>query len=386
MKISITSSPESAPARFSDLKLSIPVELALKAMGFEIPTPIQSKAIPFALQGRDIVGCAQTGTGKTAAYLIPILERLLTSSGKTALVLVPTRELVQQIEIFWRKLAEFAPDLRCAPLIGGAPMPSQIRALSRKPRLVVATPGRLIDHLERRTVDLSRVDMLVLDEADRMLDMGFAPQLKQVLRSVPTQRQTLLFTATWAPVMDQIAEQHLNDPERVTIGEVSQAAPDVIQTLVSTTGQRKNETLLDELNRRPGSILVFARTQLRTDRVARYLSSYGVAVNSLHGGRTQGQRNSALGAFRSGKIRVLVATDIAARGIDVAQIAHVINYDLPQAPEDYIHRIGRTGRAGATGSAVSLITPEDRASWQEISRHLKKSGSDMPGFSSAQPV
>ena len=347
-------------------------------MGFDTPTPIQSQAIPLVLTQRDLIGVAQTGTGKTAAYCIPTLERLLISPGKIGLVLVPTRELVQQIELFWRKLTQFVPDMRCVTLFGGAPMPAQIRGLSNRPRLIIATPGRLIDHMARRTVDLGRTEILILDEADRMLDLGFAPQLSQIQKALPIERQTLCFTATWAPAVDRLASQYLRDPERVTVGEVSQAAPDVTQAVISTTAQNKNETLLEELNKRRGSVLIFARTQIRTDRVMRYLLSYGVEVNSIHGGRTQAQRNFAMNSFRSGKIRVLVATDIAARGIDVAQIAHVINYDLPQAAEDYIHRIGRTGRAGASGSAVSLVTPEDRGTWQEISSLLKKSGSAVP--------
>jgi ATP-dependent RNA helicase RhlE len=246
--------------------------------------------------------------------------------------------------------------------------------------MIIATPGRLVDHLRRRTVQLSKVAVLVLDEADRMLDMGFAPQLTQILNQVPTQRQTLFFTATWASELDQLSKKYLRDPVKITVGEVSRAAPQITQSVVMTTANKKNEALLDELNRRSGSVLVFTRTKSRTDRVARYLTEYGVEVNRLHGGRTQGQRNSALAAFRSGKARVLIATDIAARGIDIAKIGHVINYDLPQSSEDYIHRIGRTGRAGETGQAISLLTPEDRQQWKEISKLLVRSGSQVPAL------
>ena len=347
-------------------------------MSFQTPTPIQARAIPLALQGKDLVACAQTGTGKTAAFCVPILTRLLGGQGKSALVLVPTRELALQIDQVWRDLIRFAPGFQSAVVIGGASMGAQIKALSRKPRMIVATPGRLVDHLDRRSAKLTDIGVLVLDEADRMLDMGFAPQLSRILRYLPTERQTLLFSATWAAELDHLARAYLRNPERVTVGTVSRAAPDVAQTLVSTTTQRKNDALLDELNRRKGSILVFTRTKSRTDRVTRYLSQYGVAVNRLHGGRSQGQRNSALSAFRNGQVRVLVATDIAARGIDVSGIAHVVNYDLPQVSEDYIHRIGRTGRAGAKGQAVSLVTPEDRSQWREISRLLQKTGSQVP--------
>lgn len=363
---------------FKAFQLPIQIEKSLAAMQFHTPTPIQSQAIPSALLGKDVVGCAQTGTGKTAAFCIPALTSLLNAPGKIALVLVPTRELAAQIDVFWKKLTHGIPGMHSAVVIGGTSMQPQVRALAKKPRLIIATPGRLIDHLARRSVQLSSVSILVLDEADRMLDMGFAPQLSQILRHLPSPRQTLFFTATWAPELDSLAKKYLRDPVRIAVGSVSQATPQVTQSLVMTTPQKKNEALLDELNRRPGSVLVFARTKSRTDRVARYLSEYGVRVSRLHGGRTQGQRNSALQAFRTGDVRVLVATDIAARGIDIAEIGHVVNYDLPQSSEDYIHRIGRTGRAGAKGQAVSLITPEDRQQWREISRLLTRTGSQVP--------
>jgi superfamily II DNA/RNA helicase len=244
--------------------------------------------------------------------------------------------------------------------------------------MIIATPGRLTDHLNRRTIQLNQTRILVLDEADRMLDMGFAPQLGHILRFLPNARQTLLFSATWESSLDQLSKKYLRNPIRVAVGSTSQAAPTIEQTAISTTGKDKNETLLDVLNERQGSVLIFARTKSRTDRLARYLHSYGLEVGRIHGGRTQGQRNSALHAFKTGRVRILVATDIAARGIDVAQIAHVINYDLPQAPEDYIHRIGRTGRAGAKGEALSILTPEDRLKWKDISRLLKKTGSALP--------
>ncbi len=368
---------------FKELRLPHAIERALEAMAFSIPTPIQAAAIPLAMSNRDLIACAQTGTGKTAAFCIPSLVRQQENPALNMLVLAPTRELVLQIDAFWRDLTRFAPNHSAAVIIGGAPMRKQIQALNRRPRLIIATPGRLCDHLRQRTVSLSNCGILVLDEADRMLDMGFAPQLNEIMRYVPNQRQTLLFSATWSKTMDDLSKKYLRNPEHVTVGQVSQAATKVEQELISTTCKEKNDALLDELNKRQGSILVFARTQSRTDRVARYLLSYGVQVNRIHGGRTQGQRNGALSAFRSGEIRVLVATDIAARGIDVPGIAHVINYDLPQCPEDYIHRIGRTGRAGASGSAVSLVTPEEKAQWHEIAKLLRKTGSSLPSGAQA---
>lgn len=369
---------------FQEIQLAPSIGRALCEIGYEVPTPIQAKAIPVILLKRDLIGCAQTGTGKTAAFCIPILARLLRTPEKTGLILAPTRELAQQIEAVWKSLSKFSPEVKCSLLIGGASMQPQIHSLRGKPRLVVATPGRLLDHLNRGTVSLSRAEIMVLDEADRMLDMGFAPQLRQILRFLPKTRQTLLFSATWSREMDQLSTQYLNrDAVRITVGTTSQAASKVEQSSVETTVQKKNETLLDEINQVKGPTLVFARTQVRTDRVARYLSSYGLEVNRIHGGRSQGQRNLALQNFKSGKTRILVATDIAARGIDVPDIAQVINYDLPQLPEDYIHRIGRTARAGASGLAISLLTPEDREKWRQILKLLKNTGSGLPDSKSA---
>lgn len=362
---------------YNDPSLPEAIQKALRAMNFENPTPIQAQAIPAALKGQDTIALAQTGTGKTAAFCIPTLVRLLAEPSRTALILAPTRELAQQIDGVWKALTRFTKGIQSTVLVGGAPMQPQIRSLGLSPRLLIATPGRLIDHLNRRSANLSNAGILVLDEADRMLDMGFAPQLSQILRFVPQNRQTLLFSATWNATMDELSRKYLKSPLRVSVA-ASQVARTISQSVISTTTQDKNNALLNELNQRQGSVLVFARTKSRTDRVAKYLASNGMDVNRIHGGRSQGQRNSALSAFRDGRARVLVATDIAARGIDVARIAHVINYDLPQVPEDYVHRIGRTGRAGAQGNAVSLVTPEERSQWKDIERLLKKGGSALP--------
>jgi superfamily II DNA/RNA helicase len=352
-------------------------------MSFVKPTPIQERSIPIAVTGRDLIGVAQTGTGKTAAFCIPILTQLLLHPAKTALILAPTRELALQIDAFWKTLTQFTPHSASVCLIGGAPMGKQLASLRRNPRVIIATPGRLIDHLQQRSVNLTPTGILVLDEADRMLDMGFAPQLAQILKYLPPKRQTLLFTATWEAGTDQLAKKYLHNPERVSVGETSRAASTITQALVATTVANKNDVLLDELNRREGTALIFTRTKSRCDRVWKYLESYGVEASRIHGDRSQGQRNLALAKFKDGRSRVLVATDIAARGIDVTEIQNVINYDLPQLPEDYIHRIGRTGRAGATGTAISLITPEDRAQWQDITRLLKRTGSPIPAAPAA---
>lgn len=357
---------------FEELTLPPELQATLKGMKFTQPTPIQSKAIPAALTGQDIIGCAQTGTGKTAAFSIPLITHLLANPTKSALILVPTRELAVQVEDVLKKLTHGLKDLGTALLIGGLSMHAQKRMLVKRPRILVATPGRLVDHLQQRSVNLSQVAILVLDEADRMLDMGFAPQLNQILRFVPKERQTLLFSATLPPDIEKMAGKVLKNPLRITIGQVSQAAPKILQEVVQTTQRTKPDDLVDELNARKGSILVFARTKRRTDKVARYLNQYGFNAGRIHGDRSQKQRQEAIDGFRSGKMRILVATDIAARGIDITHIAHVINYDLPQQAEDYVHRIGRTARAGAEGSAVTFVTPEDRAAWRDITKLLAR--------------
>lgn len=358
---------------FNELKLPPVLEKALVEMNLEIPTPIQAKAIPVALAHRDLIGCAQTGTGKTVAFCLPVITRLIKVPQKTALILVPTRELGIQILEVLKKLTQYCPEVKAALVIGGMPMPPQIQDLQGRPRVVVATPGRLVDHLKRGTVSLSSTEVLVLDEADRMLEMGFAPQLNEILRFLPKTRQTLFFSATLPTDIEKLSTRFLKDPVRVTVGAISRPVQKIQQSVVQTDAAGKNDTLMDELNLREGLVLVFARTQARTDRIANYLAGYGHRVTRLHGGRTQGQRNSAVSGFRDGRFRILVATDIAARGIDIAHIAHVINYDLPQAPEDYIHRIGRTARAGREGQAVSLLTPEDSHQWSEISRLVSRS-------------
>lgn len=370
--------PITATASFAQFNLSANLLKGLAEMGYATPTPIQAKVIPFVQSGKDLIGSAQTGTGKTGAFCIPLFESLTKDRESLALVLVPTRELAQQIELFWKKFSRYLPDMKCAMLMGGASMYPQIQALQRRPRLIVATPGRLIDHLERRTLNLSKVKTLILDEADRMLDMGFAPQLKFIVRALPQQRQTLLFSATWSNEVDKLSRAYLKNPEKIVVGPVNQAATKIEQSMVTTTAQNKNSALLDEVNKCNGPILVFVRTQARTDRVAKYLHQYGLPVNRIHGGRSQGQRRMALQDFRNGRTRILVATDIASRGIDVSGISQVINYDLPQVAEDYIHRIGRTARAGASGKAVSLVTSEDKGNWNSILRMLKQSGSSMP--------
>jgi ATP-dependent RNA helicase RhlE len=364
------------------------LQTALRSMGFERPTPIQAQAIPLALHGADLLACAQTGTGKTAAFGIPLVARLAAAiapnasepaartqsgAGGSALVLVPTRELALQVEGVLASLCRGTPGLRTAALIGGVSIQGQRRELAAgKPRILIATPGRLIDHLGGGSLSLATVRILVLDEADRMLDMGFAPQLRRIFKHLPVERQTLLFSATMPPEIEKLALGIMRNPRRVSVGAVSRPVEKIEQSVVETTPREKNELLLDVLNERQGSVIIFARTQVRTDRLARFLGEYGHKVARIHGGRTQGQRKTAVHGFKDGRFRILVATDIAARGIDIPEIAHVINYDLPMVPEDYVHRIGRTGRAGAGGQALSLVTPEERSQWKAISRLLVK--------------
>ena len=372
---------------FESLSLPPLVDRAVARLGFTTPTPVQAQAIPIALKGGDLIGLAQTGTGKTAAYCIPMLARFLSEPNSLGLVLVPTRELAKQVEDFWNELTLRDRNMTCTCLIGGMSMQPQTRALSRSPRLVIATPGRLIDHLDRRTINLARVSVLVLDEADRMLDMGFEPQLTRIAKFVPPVRQTLLFSATMQPEAERLSVRFVKNPARVQVGEISRTADLIDQSVVLTDIPKKNEALLDEINRwQKESILVFTRTKSRTDRVAKFLASYDLPVARIHGGRSQGQRNLAMRDFREGKARILVATDIAARGLDVAHVRFVINYDLPQVPEDYVHRIGRTGRAGASGEAVSLVVNEERGLWRDIIALLKKTGSPLPVSKDGKPI
>lgn len=353
---------------FEQFQLPPFIDKTLKAMHFETPTPIQEKAIPPGIEGRDLIGMAQTGTGKTAAFGIPLAVRLNLQPQQHGLVLVPTRELAMQVFSFIRQLIGKNQTLHAALLIGGASFDQQAREIRRGTRIIVATPGRLVDHLGRNPKLLVRSSILVLDEADRMLDMGFLPQLRVILKALPKIRQTMMFSATFANDVKALAESNMHQPLHISVGEPSRPVRKVEQAVIEVPHTEKNNVLLDELNARQGSVLIFTRTKHRTDRLNKYLSEYGYRVTRIHGNRTQAQRRSAIEGFRSGEFRILVATDIAARGLDIADIAHVINYDLPQVPEDYIHRIGRTARNGKGGQALCFVTPEDRQMWRSIAK------------------
>ncbi len=356
-------------ATFSSLGLSPEILQDIRAAGYAAPTPIQALAIPPALEGRDVVGCAQTGTGKTAAFVIPMVERLAGGAGTRALILAPTRELALQtqaaIDVLGRRRA-----VRAVTIIGGVSMGPQEQALRSRPPIIVATPGRLLDHLDRGAVRLDGLQVLVLDEADRLLDMGFAPQLDRILKRVPRARQTLLFSATIPADVAALARAHLRNPAQVLVGPRATPVAGATQRIFLAGREEKTALLLRLLGQERGRVLVFTRTKHRADRVARAVGAAGHRVARIHGNRSQAQRQDALAGFRTGAYRVMVATDIAARGIDVSGVAHVINYDLPHTYEDYVHRIGRTARAQATGHASSFVAPDERDQLQAIERRL----------------
>jgi ATP-dependent RNA helicase RhlE len=358
---------------FSTLGLGPNITKALLEQGYTEPTPIQACAVPLILAGRDVVGVAQTGTGKTAAFVLPMVERLAAESrrpGVRALIVAPTRELVVQIDENIRQYARHLP-IRSVTIYGGVGDRPQIAALKRGVDVAVATPGRLLDLMQQRAIDLKGVSVLVLDEADRMLDMGFLPAIRRIVAALPATRQTLLFSATMSKEIEAISKDFLRDPAKAQIGARSAPAAAVTQVAIEVSKERKADTLVQLLlDAKLEMVLVFSRTKHGADRLARRLEAAGVSTATIHSNRTQGSRMLALNRFRSGEVRVLVATDIAARGIDVDGISHVVNYDFPPQPEDYVHRIGRTGRMAAIGDAVSFVTPDDRENLRKLERFL----------------
>lgn len=364
---------------YADMNLPQALKNALAAMNFTTPTPIQEQTIPPAMEGRDVLGTAMTGSGKTGAFCIPMIARLQGSPRGSALVLTPTRELAQQVEKVVKELLGPYGNIKSALLIGGESMPNQIAQLRMRPRIIVGTPGRIIDHLQRGSLMLHDASFLVLDETDRMLDMGFGDQIASILKYVPMQRQTLLFSATLPPQIQKIADSHLKNPVRVEIGETNKAALTITQETRHVSPEDKYPTLLNELKAREGTVIIFVRAKFGTEKLAAKLRKSGHTADAIHGDLEQRKREKVLTAFREKKHRILVATDIASRGLDIPHIEHVINFDLPQAPEDYIHRIGRTGRAGAEGSAVSFITPEDHIKWNAIQKLMDPSYKPAPG-------
>ncbi len=368
---------------FADLKLHPSILDAIRDAGYSAPTPIQRDAIPLALNGRDIMGLAQTGTGKTAAFTLPIIERLIDGPRRTrALILTPTRELCVQVEESFRKYARHG-EISVIAVYGGVPLDPQEKRLREGVDVVVATPGRLIDHLDRQNVVFDDLEVLVLDEADRMLDMGFAPQINRIVDQVPAYRQTLLFSATMPPEVEALARKYLRKPIVVQVGVRSAAASTVTHAVYPVPREKKNALLVELLTGSVhDSVLIFSRTKHGADRIVRDLEKAGVTATAMHADKSQSQRTKALQEFKDGKISVLVATDIAQRGLDISGITHVINYDVPQQAEDYVHRIGRTGRAAKEGDAYTFMSPDEIGMVRTIERMIGKPipRISVPGF------
>ncbi len=378
---------------FAELGLCPELLRALTEEGYEKPTPIQAQAIPIVVSGRDLLGAAQTGTGKTAAFTLPILNRLAAQPRDAAttaraappkvLVLVPTRELAAQVGDSVRTYGRHLPAIKTAIIFGGVGINPQIDQLRRGVDVIVATPGRLLDHLQQRTVNLSGIQMLVLDEADRMLDMGFIRDIRRVIQALPQKRQNLLFSATFNPEIRGLAEGLLHDPASVDVAPRNTAAETVAQRVHPVDKGRKTALIAHLVKQGDWKqVLIFTRTKHGANRLAEQLVRESILADAIHGNKSQNARTRALADFKAGKIRVLVATDIAARGIDIDQLPHVINHELPNVPEDYVHRIGRTGRAGAEGEAISLVSADEKAFLKDIERLLRKSipSSTVPGY------
>ena len=354
---------------FHEMDLPSSLLKACDGLGFIHPTPIQAQTIPLALQGRDILGSAKTGTGKTLAFALPLVTHLLNNVESSALILAPTRELAQQIDTAIRNLMGGRFGIRTALLIGGEAYGKQYSLLRKGPRIVVGTPGRIIDHLKRETLALFDFDFLVLDETDRMFEMGMGEQVDEIISRMPEEgRQTLMFSATFAPRVEKLAQKHLKSPERIFVDSENSTALNLTEEIVKLKDSEKDKTLLKVLHERDGSVIVFVKTKAGADRLARYLCAENHSAAAIHGDLKQNHRERVMKAFRNGRHRIMVATDVAARGIDIPHIRHVINYDLPHSPEDYIHRVGRTARAGAEGFALNFISSGDHTRWMAIQR------------------
>ena len=353
---------------FSKYNLNEVLNKSLKNINFATPTPIQEKSIPLILQGKDILGSAQTGTGKTAAFCIPILELLMKSPRGSLLVMIPTRELAKQVLDVINSLLGFKSSINTATLIGGESMSKQLSQLKKRPRIYVGTPGRINDHLQRGSLNLHDAKYLVLDETDRMLDMGFEVQINKIIKYLPVSKQVLMFSATIPNNILKLSSKYLNDPVRISVGESNTVAKNIKQEIIELKSDEKLDELINQITNRNGSILIFVKTKYGTEKLSKALSRSKIKSFPLHGGLRQSKRNTIMKNFRDMKFRILIATDVAARGIDVPHIEHVINYDLPQMAEDFIHRIGRTARAGSKGIALSFVTKGDFAKWKEIQK------------------
>jgi superfamily II DNA/RNA helicase len=355
---------------FSSLNLPAFLTEKLAALELSLPTPVQAQAIPVAMEGKDVLASSQTGSGKTIAYLAPLISHLMKNPQHKALVLLPTREIAHQVKEVLERLSGRSKEISAVLLIGGEPIVRQFSQLKGNPNLVIGTPGRICDHLERRSLNLNHTNFLVLDEVDRMLDMGFIQPLNQICKALSPERQTLMFSATLSHVAEKIAAQYLDNPTRITITSAPQDAPKITQDVVRTETGEKMPALLRQLKEHEGSVLIFVKTKRGAKDLALKLTKYNHSVGAIHGDLQQSKRTRIMRDFRLEHSRIMVATDIAARGLDVPHINLVINYDLPVCPEDYVHRIGRTGRAGAVGKALSFVGPEDGSRWRAIERLL----------------
>jgi len=379
---------------FNELGLSPDLCTMVAKLGYTIPTPIQAQAIPVVLQGRDLMAGAETGTGKTAAFALPMIQRLLAAGPRRgtpckprALVLAPTRELADQVhESFCTYGGQLG--LVTMAVFGGVGMQPQIRGFRRRLDVVVATPGRLLDHLEQRTVDLSGIEMLTLDEADRMLDMGFLPAIQKILHALPRNRHTLLFSATLVPEIKALAARFMKDPVQVQVAAANTVAPRIAHRAHPVFAEHKRDLVVHLLKKDQRQTLIFCRTKHGSDRLSRHLLASGLRAEAIHGDKTQSARMRSLQDFKFGRTRILVATDVAARGLDIDHLPMVINFDLPMVPQDYIHRIGRTGRAGNAGQAVSLVSREEQPLLRDIEGLLNRKVEIVPveGFAAPQPL
>ena len=355
---------------FNEFPLPEAIQHKLEALKFKTPTAIQQRAIPIALSGKDILGSAQTGTGKTAAFSIPLLTKIMNNAEVCGLIVTPTRELAMQVDAQIRMLLSLKSKIRSVVLIGGASMDRQVQMLSKKPRIIVGTPGRIIDHLDRNNLDLSTFNYVVLDETDRMLDMGFSAPIAKIFDNVAVERQTLLFSATLPKGIEKASAKYLNNPARIEIGQANSASQNIVQTTEFVSKEGKFEALVDALRQHEESAIVFMNSKFATEKLAKRLKASNISASAIHGDLRQNKRERVILGLRNNKFRVLVATDVAARGIDIPHIHQVINFDLPRQTEDYIHRIGRTGRNGANGLALNLVTTADKGKLAEIDELL----------------
>ena len=353
---------------FNDFALPEALQHKLNALGFDKPTPVQERAIPAALEQRDILGSAQTGTGKTAAFAIPLLTKIMNHADVYGIIVTPTRELAMQVDEQIRAFLSAKSKIRSVVLIGGASIDRQIQALAKRPKIIVGTPGRIIDHLERKSLDLAGFNYVVLDETDRMLDMGFSAPIAEIFSHVAEERQTLLFSATLPKNIQKVSAQYLQNPVRIEMGQVNSVGDNIVQSTQFVSKEGKFEMLVDALRDHDQSAIVFMNSKFATEKMAKRLKSAGITAEAIHGDLRQSKRERVISNLRDNKFRVLVATDVAARGIDVPHIHQVINFDLPRQTEDYIHRIGRTGRNGAQGIALNLATRDDMEKLNEIER------------------